>query len=125
MLEVLRAGSRQVAHITIAEGARQGRLWELLQLAKRANIPVHRVPKISLARSFNLIAGEQSHQGVIARLAAARYSDPDQLIDSLAEKVGTTDPPLALGLDGIEDPRNLGAILRTAECAGVHGVFIP
>jgi 23S rRNA (guanosine2251-2'-O)-methyltransferase len=47
------------------------------------------------------------------------------LIDSLAAKSGTDDSPLAVGLDGIEDPRNMGAILRTAECAGVHGVFIP
>lgn len=125
VLEVLRAGSRQVEQITIAEGARQGRLWELLELAKRARIPVHRVPKVSLDRAFNLLGGEQSHQGVVARLAAARYTETDLLIDALVEKIGSDDPPLALGLDGIEDPRNLGAILRTAECAGAHGVFIP
>jgi 23S rRNA (guanosine2251-2'-O)-methyltransferase len=69
--------------------------------------------------------GEARHQGVVARLAAARYADPDQLLDILAQRIGTEDPPLAIGLDGIEDPRNLGSILRTAECAGVHGVFVP
>jgi 23S rRNA (guanosine2251-2'-O)-methyltransferase len=61
----------------------------------------------------------------MARVAAARYKDAEDLIDELSAKIGTDDPPLALGLDGIEDPRNLGAILRTAECSGVHGVFIP
>jgi 23S rRNA (guanosine2251-2'-O)-methyltransferase len=62
---------------------------------------------------------------VVARIAAAHYANPDDLIDSLAAKIGTDDPPLAVGLDSIEDPRNMGSILRTAECAGVHGVFIP
>jgi 23S rRNA (guanosine2251-2'-O)-methyltransferase len=62
---------------------------------------------------------------VIARIAAARYTDADELLDALERRIGSSDPPLAIGLDGIEDPRNLGSILRTAECAGVHGVFVP
>jgi len=69
--------------------------------------------------------GDVRHQGVAARIAAARYADADDLLASLETKIGTSDPPLVLGLDGIEDPRNMGSILRTAECAGVHGVFIP
>jgi 23S rRNA (guanosine2251-2'-O)-methyltransferase len=60
----------------------------------------------------------------VARIAAARYADADELLDKLEAKIGTADPPLVLGLDAIEDPRNMGSILRTAECAGVHGVFI-
>jgi 23S rRNA (guanosine2251-2'-O)-methyltransferase len=54
-----------------------------------------------------------------------RYADADELLESLETKIGTPDPPFVMGLDGIEDPRNMGSILRTAECAGVHGVFIP
>jgi 23S rRNA (guanosine2251-2'-O)-methyltransferase len=121
VMEALRAGHRAFDSITVAEGARHERLRDLLELARQANVPVHRVPRISLDRSLKDIA----HQGVVARTAAARYKDADELLELVAARVGTAQPPLVLGLDGIEDPRNLGAILRTAECAGVHGVFIP
>ncbi|MGH9961463.1 MAG: TrmH family RNA methyltransferase, partial [Pyrinomonadaceae bacterium] len=121
VLEALRAGQRAIDSITIAEGARHERLRDLLQLASQANVPVHRVPRINLDRSLR----ETTHQGVVARTAAARYKDADELLEQIAARVGTEQPPLVLGLDGIEDPRNFGAILRTAECAGVHGVFIP
>ena len=121
VVEALRAGRRQIEQITIAEGGRPERLKELLELAKRERVPVHRVPRIQLDRSL----GGALHQGVVARIAVAKYHDADELLDVLATKVGTNEPPLALGLDGIEDPRNLGAILRTAECAAVDGVFIP
>jgi 23S rRNA (guanosine2251-2'-O)-methyltransferase len=121
VLEALRAGQRAIDSITVAEGARPERLRELLALARQANVPVHRVPRISLDRSLK----ETTHQGVVARTAAARYRNADDLLDLVAARVGTERPPLVLGLDGIEDPRNFGAILRTAECAGVHGVFIP
>jgi 23S rRNA (guanosine2251-2'-O)-methyltransferase len=121
VLEALRSGQRAIDSITIAEGARHDRMRDLLALAKKANVPVHRVPRVSLDRSLK----EITHQGVIARTAAARYQDADELLESVAARVGSADQPLILGLDGIEDPRNFGAILRTAECAGVHGVFIP
>ena len=121
VLEALRAGKHRLEQITIAEGARHERLRELLDLAKHARVPVHRAPKFALDRSLPGV----THQGVIARTAAATYSDADELLDDLAGRVGTTEPPLVLGLDAVEDPRNLGAILRTAECAGVNGVFIP
>src|SRR4030095_12165183 len=121
VLEVLRAGRRALESITVATGARHERLSELLQLAKQAKVPVHRVPRVSLDRTD----GGVNHQGVIARVAAARYREPDELLDTLAAKVESHDPPLILGLDGVEDPRNFGAILRTAECAGADAVFIP
>jgi len=121
VVEALRAGRRQIEQITIAEGGRPERLKELLKLAKNARVPVHRVPRIQLDRSV----GGALHQGVLARIAVAKYREPDDLLDEIADKLGTADPPLALGLDGIEDPHNLGAILRTAECTAVHGVFIP
>lgn len=121
VLEALRAGSKKLEQITIAEGARHERLRELLELAKRARVPVHRAPRFALDR----ILPGVTHQGVIARSAAASYRDADDLLDELSSQVGTANPPLVLGLDAVEDPRNLGAILRTAECAGVGGVFIP
>lgn len=121
VLEALRAGNKSLEQITIAEGARHERLRELLDLAKHARVPVHRAPKFALDRALTGL----THQGVIARTAAATYRDAEELLDELAARVGTAEPPFVLGLDAVEDPRNLGAILRTAECAGVDGVFIP
>lgn len=121
VLEALRARNKKLEQITIAEGARHERLRELLELAKQARVVVHRAPRFALDRALPGV----NHQGVIARTAAAAYRDAEELLDELSAKVGTVEPPLVLGLDAVEDPRNLGAILRTAECAGVGGVFIP
>ncbi|MCU1267177.1 MAG: rRNA ((2251)-2-O)-methyltransferase RlmB [Acidobacteria bacterium] len=119
VVEALRAGRRTIEHISIVDGARHERLRELLDLARAARVPVRKVPRIDLDRAM----GTATHQGVMAKIAAARYADADDLLDELAGRVGSDDPPLVLGLDGLEDPRNFGAVLRTAECAGVHGVF--
>lgn len=121
VLEALRSGHKQVEQITIAEGARHERLRELLDLAKQDRVPVHRAPKSTLDRSLP----GMTHQGVVAKTAAAKYRDAEELLEELASRVDTANKPLVLGLDAVEDPRNLGAILRTAECAGVGGVFIP
>ena len=121
VLEALRAGSKKLQQITIAEGARHERLRELLDLAKQARVPVHRAPRVALDRALPGV----THQGVMAKTAAATYRDAGELLDELSSQVGTATPPLVLGLDAVEDPRNLGAILRTAECAGVAGIFIP
>lgn len=116
VLEALKAGKRQIEAITILESARPDRLKALIDLAREKGVPVHRVPRFDL--------GDVRHQGVVARIAAARYADADDLLDQLESRIGSADPPLVLGLDGVEDPRNMGSIMRTAECAGVHGVFI-
>ena len=81
VLEALRAGQRPIDSITIAEGARHDRLRYLLMLAKQANVPVHRVPRINLDRALK----ETAHQGVVARTASARYRDADELLDLLAD----------------------------------------
>jgi 23S rRNA (guanosine2251-2'-O)-methyltransferase len=122
VLEALRAAHRPLEQITIAEGAHHFRLRELLELAQRANVPVRRAPRIELERA---VGAEVNHQGVLAVIAAARYADADELLDELSARIGTDDPPLVVILDGVEDPRNLGAIIRTVECAGAHGVVIP
>src|SRR5436309_4730675 len=121
LIESLRASDRAPAEIVIAEGARDERLRELIELARSRNISVKRVPRAVLDRAV----GSTHHQGVMARVAAARYVDAEELLSSIATHVGRETEPLLLVLDGIEDPRNLGAILRTAECAGVDGLFIP
>ena len=105
----------------VAEGAHESRLQELFELARAARVPVRRAPRAELQR----IAPGANHQGVVATIAAARYRAEEELVEALAARVGTGEPPLAVVLDGVEDPRNLGAIIRTAECAGAHGVFVP
>ena len=121
VLEALRAGARPVERLTLAEGAHESRLREILEIARYADIPVRRVPRAELQR----IAAGANHQGIIATIAAAHYTHADELLDALSIRVGTNDPPLAVVLDGVEDPRNLGAVIRTMECAGAHGVFVP
>ncbi|HEY6231699.1 MAG TPA: 23S rRNA (guanosine(2251)-2'-O)-methyltransferase RlmB [Pyrinomonadaceae bacterium] len=121
VLEALRAGNKKLEQITIVEGARHERLRELLERARQARVVVHRAPRFALDRALPGV----NHQGVIARTAAAAYRDAEELLDELSTQAGTANPPLVLALDAVEDPRNLGAILRTAECAGVDGVFIP
>ncbi|HYN84036.1 MAG TPA: 23S rRNA (guanosine(2251)-2'-O)-methyltransferase RlmB [Pyrinomonadaceae bacterium] len=121
VIEALRAGSRPVERVTVAEGAHESRLKELLELARERGVPVRRAPRVELQR---LSAGA-NHQGVVAHVGAAHYRAAEELLDALSSRVGTDDAPLALVLDGVEDPRNLGAIIRTAECAGAHAVFVP
>ena len=121
VLEALRVGHKQLEQIAIAEGARHERLRELLELAKRNRVPVHRVPRLALDRA---VPGA-THQGVVAKTAASNYRDAEELLEELGTQVNSANKPLVLGLDAVEDPRNLGAILRTAECAGVGGIFIP
>lgn len=121
VLEALRAGARPVERLTLAEGAHESRLREILEIARYADIPVRRVPRTELQR----LAAGANHQGVVATIAAAHYTHTEDLLDALSARVGTNDPPLAVVLDGVEDPRNLGAVIRTVECAGAHGVFVP
>jgi 23S rRNA (guanosine2251-2'-O)-methyltransferase len=120
VLEALRA-DRVPSDIIIAEGVRDQRLRELIELARAKNVSVKRVPRAKLDREL----GNAHHQGVIAHLTPAAYADADDLLESICNDHERDAEALVLVLDGIEDPRNLGAILRTAECAGVDGVFIP
>jgi 23S rRNA (guanosine2251-2'-O)-methyltransferase len=122
VLEALRAGNRRIERITIAEGIHESRLHELFELAREFRVTVRRAPRAELQR---IASAGANHQGVVAHVAAVAYADAGELTDALAARVGTSDPPLAVVLDGVEDPRNLGAIIRTSECAGVHGLFVP
>ena len=91
---------------------------DLLHLAKAEQIPVHIEPPPAFDR---LVPGGR-HQGVIALIAAKFYDTTEQILEQAKTR---GEQPFLLLLDGVEDPHNLGAVLRTAEAAGVHGVFIP
>ena len=121
VLEALRAKRRAIREITIANGTKDARLAQLVEVARAEQVPVHYAPRNQLDRA----TGNAVHQGVVARIAAAEYTDLDELLESIDQLGRNGTPPLVMVLDGVEDPHNLGAILRTAECAGVHGVFVP
>jgi 23S rRNA (guanosine2251-2'-O)-methyltransferase len=108
--EALRT-SHSLERILIAQGAGGPRLQEIIDLARRASIPVRFEPRNALDR----LAGSSAHQGVVALGAATKYAG--------LEAVG--DARLVVLLDGVEDPHNLGAIVRTAHAAGAGSVIIP
>jgi 23S rRNA (guanosine2251-2'-O)-methyltransferase len=115
VLEALRAGGRRIERIVIAEGAKHERLREIMETARRAGLSVRREPRVALDR----LTGNANHQGVIAVASAADYADEQQLLSAI------TPETLLVLLDGVEDPHNLGAVIRTAECAGATAVIIP
>ena len=116
VLEALRA-ERDINKIWIAEGSNKGQIQQVIGLAKQAGVIVQYVPKQKLDHT---VSG--NHQGVAASVAAYQYAEVEDLFDKAAAK---NEDPFFLILDEIEDPHNLGSILRTADAAGVHGVIIP
>ena len=98
--------------------SREGSMIKILAMAKERAVPVIMVEKVALDR----IAGGRPHQGVIAYVSPYEYAEMEDIF-ALAEKRG--EEPFILILDNLEDPHNLGAIMRTAECAGAHGIIIP
>lgn len=117
VLEALRAG-RAVNKIWIADGVKPALVRPIEAEARRRGVVVQTVDR----RKLDQIAQGVVHQGVAAQAAARSYAELDDLLDIAAAR---GEPPLLLLLDEIEDPHNLGSILRTAECAGAHGVVIP
>ncbi len=117
--EKLRAAADEVAELWLAEGGTRGAAFaELERLARRAGAKVRGAPRPKLDR----LAGTDRHQGVVAVVADFRYAELDDL---LAAAAASGRPPLLVVLDGVEDPHNLGAIIRSAHALGAHGVVIP
>lgn len=114
--EALKAGSRPLQRLIVIRTDKQ--FFELVQLARSLHVPIHVQPSASLDR---LVPGGR-HQGIVAFAAAKAYQTEESILARAAQR---NEPPLLVILDGVEDPHNLGAVLRTAEGAGVHGVFIP
>ena len=117
VIEALKAG-RSINRLLIAEGSRDGSIQKLIALAKDKQIVIE-----SLSRDrLDKIAGDQRHQGVIAYAAPVEYSTLEEILQLAESK---NEQPFILLLDELEDPHNFGAILRTADAVGVHGVLIP
>jgi 23S rRNA (guanosine2251-2'-O)-methyltransferase len=117
--ETLRARRRQIYKLVLAHGPKPtGIVGDILSLAKGRNIPVQTVDR----RELDKLGGEVNHQGLAAEVSGYPYLDLIALLDP-ARQAGA--PPFLLLLDHIQDPQNLGSLLRTAEAAGVHGVVIP
>jgi 23S rRNA (guanosine2251-2'-O)-methyltransferase len=117
VLALLRGGSRRADEVAVLAGAR-GPLSEVVALARRAGIKV----SYRTREQLTAIAGTTDHQGVVARVAAAEYTDLGEILQI---PVRRGEVPFFVALDQLQDPRNFGALLRTAEAFGVHGVIVP
>ena len=116
VMEALRS-ERDINKILIAESSQRGQMQQLIQLAKEAHVIVQFVPKKKIDQ-----ISDENHQGVLAYVAAYQYAEMDDLFAAAEKK---NEPPFFLLLDEIEDPHNLGSIMRTADAVGAHGIIIP
>lgn len=114
--EALRARNRSLDHVEVARERHDQRLQSVIDLARKQGVSVRFVTREQLDR----LARSKSHQGAVAVVAGKNYSEVEELV---AHKKG--EHLLLLALDGIEDPHNLGALIRTADGAGVDGIIIP
>ncbi|MBI2914546.1 MAG: 23S rRNA (guanosine(2251)-2'-O)-methyltransferase RlmB [Firmicutes bacterium] len=117
VLEALRSGRGRIHKILVATGAAPG-LGSLVHLALEMGIPVQQVER----KSLDALSPSGSHQGVLALAAARDYVDLEEVV---ARSRDSSHPPLVIIADGVEDPRNLGALLRVAGAVGAGGVIIP
>lgn len=115
--EALRAG-RAIDSLYVQRGERGGALQALVKKAKEAGAAI----KDADPKKLDYLCGGANHQGVVAVAAVKEYATVEDLFHRAQEK---DEPPFFVVCDELEDPHNLGAILRTAECAGAHGVIIP
>lgn len=115
--EALAGKGRKPQEIIVARGKHSPRLAALLDEARSLNIPVNQRER----RDLDRLAGHDHHQGVLLRLEPFKYADLGDLLDRWQQSAR---PAFFLVLDGITDPHNLGAILRSAEVAGCHGVIL-
>lgn len=115
--EALLSG-RPVDYVMIAKGERQGSVGEIIKIAKNKGIPIRDVAPIKL----DTLCPGGRHQGVACSAAAHEYASVDDIFAAAEEK---GEPPFIIIADGLTDPHNLGAVIRTAEAAGAHGVIVP
>ena len=114
VLEALRSGARPFERIAVLRGRRDGRIQELLEAARGRGVPV----RFEDRRALDRLAAGGVHQGVVAVAGSLRYASEDEILGRAGDRA------FLLVLDRVQDPRNLGAVVRSAAAAGVHGVFV-
>lgn len=117
VMEAVRA-NRELNNLFVARGERSGSIGKIIALCRDAGVPVKEVDN----KKLDFMCNNSNHQGVAATVAAHSYSTVGDILDIAKEK---NEKPFIIICDEIEDPHNLGAIIRTAECAGAHGIIIP
>jgi len=117
VIEVLKSG-RAVDKLLVAKGQKEGSIKQIIAMAKERKIPVQEVDR----RKLDQMAESDNHQGVMAYVAAYEYADLDVILNELEEK---EENPFLIICDEINDPHNLGSIIRTANATGAHAVIIP
>ena len=117
VMEMLK-GSRSVNRLLVANGASEGSMREIIALAKEKGINIQFYDRSKL----DAMAPGIRHQGVLAQVPPVQYAELEDILQIARDR---NEPPFIVLLDELEDPHNLGAILRTADAAGVHGVLIP
>lgn len=117
VIEAFRSG-KTIDKVFVLEGCKDGPVMTVLKEAKKRDTIINYVDKERLDR----MSKTGHHQGVIANAAAYEYASVEDILDAAKQK---NEPPFIFILDGIEDPHNLGAIIRTANLCGAHGVIIP
>lgn len=117
VIEAFRSG-KTVDKVLVLEGCQDGPINTIVREAKKQNVLIKYVKKDRLDKASET----GKHQGVIAYVAAYKYAEIEDILENAREK---GEQPFIILLDGIEDPHNLGAIIRTANQAGAHGVIIP
>ena len=117
VLELLES-NRDINKIYIADGEKHGSIHKIIALAKERKVILNEISRAKL----NQMAQTENNQGVIAIVPPFNYCEIEDILETAKER---KEKPFILILDGIEDPHNLGSIIRTAETAGVHGIIIP
>ena len=114
----LLSGGRDIEKLYIQSGDREGSVNLLIGIAAERKIPIIEAER----QKLDALARGQRHQGVVAIAAERNYSTVEEILEYARER---GEKPFVIILDGVEDPHNLGAIIRSAECCGAHGVIIP
>lgn len=117
VLELLKSG-REIENILVAKGEREGSVTRILAIAREKGVVVKNVDR----KKLDFMCAGANHQGVCANVSAHEYSTVEEILEYAAER---NEPPFLIICDEIEDSHNLGAIIRTAEACGVHGIIIP
>lgn len=115
--ELLKSG-REVENIIIAKGEPEGSVLKIIAMAREKGIVVKNADR----KKLDFMCGGANHQGVVANVPAHEYSSVEEILEFAKSK---NEPPFIIICDEIEDSHNLGAIIRTAEACGVHGIIIP